>query len=176
MLVSLMQRTVAIIKPNAFSRKEEIKSNISLDIIEESDTQLSEYIAREFYKEHENKDFFEDLIAFMTSGKCTILLLEGEGAVSKWREQLSLLRPQHTENSTKNGLHGSDSEQSAKRETQLLFPNYAKFIPSDEEIKKMLEEKVYPTLTRGLVELCKEKPLNPCKWLGEWIQSECTST
>lgn len=41
--------------------------------------------------------------------------------------------------------------------------------PSNEYAKMYLEENVYPKLLEGLTALCREKPLNPTEWLGNFL-------
>jgi nucleoside diphosphate kinase len=63
-------------------------------ILEQRSMTLTEQSAREFYKEHTGKPFFDHLVAFMTSGPMCALLLSAPDAVKKWR---ALMGPTNTQ-------------------------------------------------------------------------------
>lgn len=89
----------------------------------------------EFYQEHKDKPFFPNLIDHMTSGPCAVIVLEGENAVSKVRSINGETNPMEASPVTIRGrfkhyfdenkrpanfVHGSDSQESAAREIQLV--------------------------------------------------------
>jgi nucleoside-diphosphate kinase len=131
-----VERTLLIIKPDAVERK--LVGKI-LTQVETSGLQLRrlEMIrltperARSFYAEHEGKPFLGDLVAYMTSGPCIPVLLEGDGAVPKLRRIMGATNPQNAEPGTlrklfgidiqTNSVHGSDSPASAAREIGFFF-------------------------------------------------------
>ena len=85
------ERTFAIIKPDAVKKKVagQILARIEdsgLEIVAMKKMQLTEQGARGFYAVHKERPFFNDLVAFMTSGPVVALVLEGEGAIKKWRD------------------------------------------------------------------------------------------
>ena len=92
---------------------------------------LSDSDAGGFYAEHEGKSFYNDLIAFMTSGPVFIQVLEGEDAIAKNRELMGNTDPSKADVGTiradfaqtidANAVHGSDSEKSAIREIAFFF-------------------------------------------------------
>jgi nucleoside-diphosphate kinase len=92
---------------------------------------LSRAQAGGFYAEHEGRPFFEDLIAFMTSGPVMVQVLEGENAVAKNRELMGATNPKEAaagtiradfaESIDANAVHGSDSPASAAREVAYFF-------------------------------------------------------
>lgn len=131
-----LEHTLSIIKPDAVSK------NIIGSIIHRFETAklkvvgikmvlLNNSNAKLFYKIHEEKDFFEDLINFITSGPIIVKVLEGANAIKKNREiigntnpNLALagtLRSDYSDNITRNIIHGSDSEISAKKEIDFFF-------------------------------------------------------
>ena len=75
--------------------------------------------------------FFPDLITFMTSGPIQVQILEGENAISKYREVMGNTNPKEANPGTlradfadsidANAVHGSDSETSAEREINYFF-------------------------------------------------------
>jgi len=131
-----IQRTLSIIKPDAVAKNVigEIISRFEkndLKIIAAKLITLSDSDAGGFYSEHEGKPFYNDLIAFMTSGPVFIQVLEGEDAIAKNRELMGNTDPSKADVGTiradfaqtidANAVHGSDSEKSAIREIAFFF-------------------------------------------------------
>jgi nucleoside-diphosphate kinase len=131
-----IQRTLSIIKPDAVAKNVigEIISRFEtndLKIIAAKLITLSDSEAGGFYAEHEGKPFYNDLIAFMTSGPVFIQVLEGEDAIAKNRELMGNTDPSKADAGTiradfaqtidANAVHGSDSEKSAEREIAFFF-------------------------------------------------------
>lgn len=88
-------------------------------------------LAEEHYAEHRDKPFFDELVAFITSGPVVVARLEGEGAIGVWRTMMGptdpagappgTIRGDHGLVITQNIVHGSDSPESAERELALFF-------------------------------------------------------
>ena len=131
-----IQQTLSIIKPDAVAKNVigEIISRFeanNLKIIAAKLITLSDSEASGFYAEHEGKPFYNDLIAFMTSGPVFIQVLEGEDAINKNRELMGntdptkanpgTIRADFAQTIDANALHGSDSEKSAEREIAFFF-------------------------------------------------------
>jgi nucleoside-diphosphate kinase len=87
--------------------------------------------AEGFYAVHRGKPFFESLTTFMSSGPSVVMVLEGEGAISKTRELMGAtdpkqakdgtLRRQFATNIEKNVVHGSDAPETAAFEIKYFF-------------------------------------------------------
>ena len=133
-----LEQTLSIIKPDAISKgfAEEICQRLEeagLKIHSKRSLHLTEEEAEGFYIEHKGKPFFSDLIAFMTSGPIQVQILEGDNAISKYREIMGNTDPKAADPGTiradfadsidANAVHGSDSEKSAEREIQYFFSN-----------------------------------------------------
>ena len=131
-----IQRTLSIIKPDAVAKNliGEIISRFEtndLKIIAAKLITLTDSEAGGFYAEHEGKPFYNDLIAFMTSGPVFIQVLEGEDAIAKNRDLMGNTDPSKADAGTiradfaqtidANAVHGSDSEKSANREIAFFF-------------------------------------------------------
>lgn len=131
-----IERTFSIIKPNAVAKN--VIGNIfarfeisGLKIVASKMLHLSKEQARAFYAEHQEKAFFDELVAFMTSGPIVVSVLEGEDAVRRHREILGAtnpvnalagtLRADYADSMTENATHGSDSAESAAREIAYFF-------------------------------------------------------
>jgi nucleoside-diphosphate kinase len=92
---------------------------------------LSRYQAGCFYAEHSEKVFFNDLIAFMSSGPILAAILEKDNAVAAYRTLIGATDPSKSEKGTvrnlfgksvtENAVHGSDSDNSAQRECNFFF-------------------------------------------------------
>jgi nucleoside-diphosphate kinase len=88
--------------------------------------------AKEFYSIHEGKPFFENLIKFMTSGPITVCALQKEKAVEDFRSLIGntdpieanagTIRSMYGKSISSNAIHGSDSDENAKKEILFFFP------------------------------------------------------
>ncbi len=134
-----IERTFAIIKPDSLEKGiiGEVCRRIeeaNLKIIGMKMQKLSASKAEGFYAVHKDKSFFPNLIRFITSGPVVILVLEGEGAIAKWRQTMGATNPEEAEEGTirrdwgtnieRNAVHGSDAPETAKFEIAFFFePN-----------------------------------------------------
>lgn len=135
-----LERTLSIIKPDAVS-KNNIGSVISyleragLRVIAARMQHLTKEQAAGFYAVHKDRPFFGELIAFMTSGPCLIMVLEGDNAVSRNRDVMGAtdpkkaaagtIRADFAESIDANAVHGSDSLENAAIEIDYFFPKDA---------------------------------------------------
>lgn len=131
-----VERTFAIIKPDAVKKKVagQILARIEasgLEILAIKKIQLSEQGAKGFYAVHKARPFFADLVQFMTSGPVVALVLEGEGAIKKWRDLMGPTNSQQAPKGTlrgdfgtdveQNATHGSDAPETARLEISYFF-------------------------------------------------------
>lgn len=130
------ERTLSIIKPDAVAKNVigEIYTRFEkagLTIVASKMMHLTQEQAEGFYAEHKERPFFNDLVAFMTSGPAVVQVLEGEGAILKNRDLMGATNPKEAEAGTiradfassidANAVHGSDSAASAEREIAYFF-------------------------------------------------------
>ena len=133
----MKQNTLLLIKPNS-TEKNQIGS--ILKMVEENEFvidqlkmfKMDEDLANAFYAEHLGKGFFDELSAFMRSGKIVGVVLSRENAVLKLRElvgntdctkaALGTIRSIYGKSIGENAVHASDSIESAEREIGLIFP------------------------------------------------------
>ena len=131
-----VERTLSIIKPDAVAKNVigEIYSRFEkagLKIVEARMQHLSREDAEGFYAIHSERPFFNDLVAFMTSGPVMIQALEGEDAIAMNRQLMGATNPAEAEAGTiradfaksidANAVHGSDGPDTARTEIAYFF-------------------------------------------------------
>ena len=131
-----MERTFAIIKPNAFAdgNSGKILSRIyaeGFNVVGLKKLYMSTVEASGFYYVHKEKPFFGELVDFMASGPCIVMVLEAEGAIKKWRDLMGAtnpadaaegtLRKEFGESLGVNATHGSDAPDTAAFEIGYFF-------------------------------------------------------
>ena len=131
-----LERTFSIIKPDATRRNLTGQINARLEaaglrIVAQKRKQLTQGEAEAFYSDHAERPFYNDLVAFMTSGPVVVQVLEGENAVLANREVMGATNPAEADAGTiradfaksidANAVHGSDAPESAAREIAYFF-------------------------------------------------------
>jgi nucleoside-diphosphate kinase len=132
-----VERTLSIIKPNAVA-KNAIGAILTrfeaagLRIVAARMLHMTHEQAVGFYAIHEEKPFFGELVAFMTSGPVMVTVLEGENAVAANREIMGATNPANAapgtiradfaDSFTENAVHGSDAADTAAVEIAFFFP------------------------------------------------------
>ncbi len=130
-------KTLAIIKPDSVGKKNVGKIidrilSAGFRIVAMEQKQLSKSNAQEFYEIPRDRPFYEDLVSFMTSGPCVPIVLEKNNAVAAFRKiigstnpeqaDLGTIRKDFAENIQNNAVHGSDSDENARKEIAFFFP------------------------------------------------------
>ena len=92
---------------------------------------ISKTEAEGFYEIHKEKPFFQELTNFMSSNQSMVLVLEKKDAVNSWRETIGATNPSDADAGTirklyatslgENAVHGSDSDENAKKEIAFFF-------------------------------------------------------
>lgn len=131
-----IQRTFSIIKPDATRRNLTGAINAKIEsaglrIVAQKRVRMTKEQAETFYAVHKGKPFFDGLIEFMTSAPVVVQVLEGENAISKYREVMGATNPENAAPGTirkefalsmgENSAHGSDSEENAAIEIAQWF-------------------------------------------------------
>lgn len=134
--MSNIEQTLSIIKPDAVERNliDEIKSIFlknNLIIKDSKKIHITKDEAAEFYKVHQSKPFYNDLCSYLSSGPIVVMILEGENAITLNRKIMGATNPKDAKEGTirklfgisidKNSVHGSDSEENAKKEIKFFF-------------------------------------------------------
>ncbi len=131
----MSEKTLAIIKPDAVKRDliGHILTRMELEgfkIIDMKMTLLTKEQAKELYKVHKDKPFFEGQTDFMSSGPCVMLILEAEDVIKRFRDLMGSTDYKKAETNTiryelatdirHNIVHGSDSVESANFEIDFF--------------------------------------------------------
>jgi nucleoside-diphosphate kinase len=135
-LTLALERTFAIIKPDAVSRLQqgEILARIhqaGFTIVAIKSMRLTKEEAGGFYAVHRERPFFGELTDFMSSGKIFAMVLEADGAIVKWRDTMGATDPNKAAPGTirhdlgtsigTNCTHGSDAPETAAFEIAYFF-------------------------------------------------------
>ncbi len=131
-----MERTLAIVKPDAVSRNlvGEILRRAeaaSLRIAAARFLHLTKAEAEGFYAVHRERPFFASLTDYMSSGPVMVVVLEGDGAIARWRDLMGATDPAKAAPGTvrkdfgmsveQNATHGSDAPETARTEIAYFF-------------------------------------------------------
>lgn len=131
-----MNRTLAILKPDCLEKK--VHGKVIQHIVDSGFSikgmrllRLTKESARKFYEVHKERPFYGDLVAYMTSGPVIPMCLEKTNAVSEFRKLIGATNPANAEEGTirrlyadsieRNIVHGSDSDENAKKEIAHFF-------------------------------------------------------
>jgi nucleoside-diphosphate kinase len=134
----MSNRSFTMIKPDAFANGH---SGSILDIILKSGFKLialkmihlSAEKAGEFYAIHRQRPFYGELVEFMSRGPIIAAILEKDNAVADFRKLIGATDPSKADKGTirqlfaesigENAIHGSDSDENARIESDFFFSN-----------------------------------------------------
>ncbi|MEM1390262.1 MAG: nucleoside-diphosphate kinase [Pseudomonadota bacterium] len=129
-------RTFSIIKPDATERNltgaiNKVIEDGGLRIIAQRRVKMTREQAERFYGVHKERPFFGELVEFMTSGPIIVQVLQGENAVTRYRDIMGATNPAEAADGTirklfarslsENSAHGSDSDENAEIEIAQFF-------------------------------------------------------
>jgi len=143
-----IERTLVLIKPDGVARRltgltiDKLETT-GLDIVAAGVVKVSDKLARDHYREHEGKPFFEPVVKFLkgefhpaTAGRVFAFVFSGENAVKEIRRVVGATNPDNAEPGTIRGMfgrnrdgvmenvvHASSNPTDAEREIALWFPN-----------------------------------------------------
>src|SRR3569832_1050476 len=131
-----IERTFSIIKPDATERNltgavNAIIEKAGLRIVAQKRIRMTREQAETFYAVHKARPFFGELVSFMTSAPVVVQVLQGEGAVLKYRVVMGATDPSKAADGTirklyaksigENSVHGSDAPETAAIEIAQFF-------------------------------------------------------
>ncbi len=132
----MAESTLGIIKPDAFAAG---KTGRIMALLEEAGftvraaktRRLAQAEAEAFYEVHRGRPFYQELVAFMTSGPCLPMVLDRDDAVAEMRRVIGATDPAeaaegtvrklYAESKGRNAIHASDSDENAAREIAFFF-------------------------------------------------------
>ena len=135
----MKERTLCIVKPDAVKRR--VVGRILAMIEEGGLTPVATRLltlgptdAERFYAVHRERPFFADLVRFMSSGPVFVAVLEGDGAIVRWRDLMGptdskkapkgTVRGEFGTDIEKNAVHGSDGPDTARAEIAFFFSGF----------------------------------------------------
>lgn len=133
----MSERTFTIIKPDSVEKGNTGRIIAHLEgegftILAGRMTQLTQSQAEGFYAIHRERPFFNDLVAYMTSGPVWVMALKRDQAVPTLRKVMGATNPADADQGTlrklygesieRNAIHGSDSPENAAIEIAFFFP------------------------------------------------------
>jgi nucleoside-diphosphate kinase len=134
--MSTVQRTFSIIKPDATRRNltgaiNAVIEGAGLRIVAQKRLHMTEGQAKQFYAVHKERPFYGELVAQMSAAPVVVQVLEGENAITRYREIMGATNPANAADGTirkqfalsvgENSVHGSDSPENAEIEIAQFF-------------------------------------------------------
>jgi nucleoside-diphosphate kinase len=131
-----IERTFSILKPDATARNLTGAINAMIEksglrIIAQKRVMITRAQAEAFYAVHRQRPFFGELVDFMISGPVVVQVLEGENAITAYRDLMGATDPAKAAEGTirkafaksisDNSVHGSDSPETAQKEIAQFF-------------------------------------------------------
>jgi nucleoside-diphosphate kinase len=136
------EQTLSIIKPEAVSKADEINAYYEvagLHVTASKEIHLTREQAQEFYAVHKERPFYNELVAYMSSGPIIVQVLEGDAAVVTNRSVMGPTDPTEAPTGTirgdfgtdiqQNAVHGSDSLENAQKEIAFFFTSEKTDLP-----------------------------------------------
>ncbi len=132
----MIERTFSILKPDATKRNLTGKINAVIEeaglrIVAQRRIRMTQEEAEDFYDVHRERPFYGELVEFMISEPVVVQVLEGDNAVTRYREVMGATNPAQAADGTirklfamsvgENSVHGSDSVDNAKIEIAQFF-------------------------------------------------------
>ncbi len=137
------ERTFGIVKPDAVEKNAvggviEMIEKAGLKIVGLRLVKMSDGQARAFYAVHKERPFFPDLVRFMTSGPAVVMAIEGENAVTRYREVMGptdskkapegTIRNRYGTNIERNAVHGTGD--AARESREVIRLKYLSLLPT----------------------------------------------
>ncbi|KAM3963748.1 nucleoside diphosphate kinase homolog 5 [Aphomia sociella] len=185
------ERTLAIIKPEAFEDAEAIENHIrnnGFTILAKRQVRLTPEQTAELYRGHYGQHHFPHLVAHISSGPIIALVLAAKNCIAKWRTLMGPARVIEAQaywpdslracygRRTKfgdyfNGLHGSENHAEALREIHFFFPTMIVGpVLRHWQVNDYIQKHITVTLLPALTALAHERPAEPILWLADYLR------
>ncbi|CAN2391518.1 nucleoside diphosphate kinase activity, partial [Pristimantis euphronides] len=179
--------TVAIIKPDAVAhgKADEIIMKIQeagFEILASEEKCMTESKARDFYKHRAGEEKFQELVQFMSSGPCHVLIISNSGdedVIPEWRqfigptdvevakkEKPESLRAQYGTEVLYNAVHGSNDREQASRELAFFFPGFKGHQQHTEESTSRTPERTLALIRPDVLKDRKDEVLQSIRDAG----------
>ncbi|XP_071977329.1 thioredoxin domain-containing protein 6 [Engystomops pustulosus] len=179
--------TVAIIKPDAVAhgKADEIIMKIQeagFEILANEEKTMSESEARDFYHHRAGEEKFQELVQFMSSGPCHVLIISRSGdedVIPTWREFIGptdvevakkekpeSLRAQYGTEVLYNAVHGSNDREQASRELAFFFPSFKLQQQNTEESASRTPERTLALIRPDVLRDSKDEVLQSIRDAG----------
>ncbi|KAL1505901.1 hypothetical protein ABEB36_005354 [Hypothenemus hampei] len=183
-----LQRTVAIIKPDAMCYKDVVLRAINkagLKIVNQRLIHLTPEQVSEIYEKYYGTPAFPHMVVTVSISPVLVLSLQAINAVEKWNSMVGPMGTLREEwffpysvrtrfgllGDFPNVLHASEGLNAAQKENRYFYPRHIQEplpVESD-KVKDYISTFVRPTLLQGLAEIVKTKPIDPVISLAEWL-------
>ncbi|XP_050300698.1 nucleoside diphosphate kinase homolog 5-like [Anthonomus grandis grandis] len=183
-----LQRTVAIIKPEAMYYKDVTLRAIraaGLKIVHTRHVHLTPEQVSEIYEKYYGTPQFPNLVLTGSVGPMLVLALQSVNAIEKWKSLIGPMGTLREEwffpysvktrfgllSDMPNSLHASETTHDAKKENRFFYPrDIQEPLPADpEKVRDYIKTYVHSTLLCGLADVVKKKPVDPIIHLAEWL-------
>ena len=180
------EMTLCLLKPDAIEGGHmdpivEAIEKLGFVILQQDMRMMTYTTARQFYREHEKKDYFEELVQFICSGPVLALILTKPGdPIADPRVMMGptnseraraddpdSLRAEYGTDGMRNAVHGSADAEAAAHEIHTLFP--LTMVKGETRTAEPSTEELVEVISAGMAELCRVKPEEPVSWLAEWM-------
>jgi len=121
--------SMVIVKPNVFNNPHDPRvgdvinaiSRAGMYIIGAKVLTFSRAQARKFYAYHKDKEFFDELVNFMSGRECLALLYEGINAIEEIRKTaMTVIRGVYADSQTENTIHTTENKADFERECRIV--------------------------------------------------------
>ncbi|CAG9826839.1 unnamed protein product [Diabrotica balteata] len=183
-----LQRTLAIVKPDGMKYKDVILRAIKgagIKMLQERIVHLSPEQVSEIYAKQYGTPSFPHVVISVSISPILVLSLAGKNVVEKWKTMVGpygLLREEWffpysirtrfgIQSDVPDVLHASENITEAKWENRYFFPrNILEPIPIyEEKVSDYIQNRIASLLMEGLVNVVKNKPVDPVLYLAEWL-------
>ncbi len=182
-----VERTFSILKPDATERNltgaiNAMIEKAGLRIVAQKRVRITRAQAEKFYAVHKERPFFRELVDFMISGPVVVQVLEGEGAIAKYRDVMGAtdpakaaagtIRKVHAKSIGENSVHGSDAPDTATARDRAIFLGKRNRRLADEQLAAAMAAKAPkpPSRRRGwetlAVQAIATEMAQPAFWLS----------
>ncbi|XP_064072218.1 nucleoside diphosphate kinase homolog 5-like isoform X3 [Vanessa tameamea] len=166
------ERTLAIIKPEAYENAEDIENQIcdnGFMILARREVRLTPEQAAELYKGHYGRHHFPHLVAHISSGPIIALVLAAKNCIQKWRTLMGPARVVEAQAYWPDSLRACYGRRTKYGDYFNALHVIVGPILRRWQISDYIQKNLSPTLTPALTALAQERPAEPLLWLADYL-------